>query len=56
MPDTYWAVMKDGECIAKVVWDGQTDYTFPWPHDELVEDPNNSIRVVLPYVPPQEPE
>ena len=42
----YWAVMKNGVCIAKVVWDGMAEYRYPFPHDELVHDPDNTIPVV----------
>lgn len=42
----FWAVLKDGVCIAKVVWDGKAEYRYPFPHDELVHDPDNVIPVV----------
>ena len=42
----FWAVLKDGVCIAKVVWDGKTKYRYPFPHDEIVHDPDNVILVV----------
>jgi hypothetical protein len=41
----YYAVMKDGVCIAKIVWDGVDPYDFPHPHDGLILDPDNSILV-----------
>lgn len=42
----YYAVIKDGVCIAKIVADSLEGYTYPFPHDALVEDPHNSISVV----------
>lgn len=41
-----YAVMKDGQCIDKIVWDGVTPYKYTKPHDELVEDPENKIPVL----------
>jgi hypothetical protein len=41
-----YAVMKDGQCVAKIVWDGQTRFTYPFPHDELVADPENQIPMI----------
>lgn len=45
-----YAVMKDGQCVAKIVWDGQTRFTYPFPHDELVADPENKISVTQPEI------
>jgi hypothetical protein len=41
----YWAVMLNGVCIAKIVWDGVTPYNYPGPHDEMIWDPDNAIAV-----------
>lgn len=41
----YYAVYKDGACIAKIVADSLDGYTYPFPHDELVADPENIITV-----------
>jgi hypothetical protein len=41
----FYAVMLGGKCVAKIVWDGETPYEYPFPHDELVRDETNSIPV-----------
>lgn len=41
----YYAVFKDGACIAKIVAETLNGYTYPFPHDELVADPDNTISV-----------
>jgi hypothetical protein len=52
---SYYAVMRNGTCIAKIVWDGVGPYDFPHPHDELVYDPYNIIAVETGTEPPQDP-
>jgi hypothetical protein len=42
----YYAVLKDGVCIAKIIADSLDGYVYPFPHDALVEDPDNSMVVV----------
>jgi hypothetical protein len=51
----YYAVMRNGVCIAKIVWDGEDEYDFPFPHDHLVHDPYNIIAVESDADPPQDP-
>jgi hypothetical protein len=41
----YWAVIFNGACIAKVVWDEERPYSYPHPHDEMIYDPDNEIAV-----------
>lgn len=41
----YYAVMYQGKCVAKIVWDGVNSYYCPYLYDELVEDPENKIPV-----------
>lgn len=41
----YYAVMYQGKCVAKIVWDGVSPYYCPYLYDELVEDPLNDIPV-----------
>jgi hypothetical protein len=41
----YWAVLRNGICIAKVVWDEARPYSYPQPHDEMICDPENEIAV-----------
>ena len=33
-----WFVMKNNYVIAYIIWDGVTPYTYPYPHDYLMED------------------
>ena len=32
-----WAVIRDDVVIDLVVWDGETEWQYPFPHDEMVE-------------------
>ena len=32
-----WAVIRDDVVIDSVVWDGETDWQYPFPHDEMIE-------------------
>jgi hypothetical protein len=41
----YYAVMKNGICIAKIVLNDLSNYIYPFFHDELVYDPDNHILV-----------
>lgn len=41
----YWLVMRGGYVIARVVWDGVTPWTYPYPHDELIEDVEKKIGI-----------
>jgi len=34
----YWVIIKDNYVINKVVWDGETEWTYPFPHDMILED------------------
>ena len=33
-----WFVIKDNYVISGVIWDGVSPYTYPWPHDYMLED------------------
>ena len=33
-----WIVLKDNYVIDVIVWDGVTEYTYPFPHDSMYED------------------
>jgi hypothetical protein len=35
-----WLVIKDNYVINAIEWDGVTPYTYPLPHDVLMQDPN----------------
>lgn len=32
-----WAVIKDDVVIDSVLWDGETEWEYPFPYDELIE-------------------
>jgi hypothetical protein len=34
----YWLIIKDNYVINKVTWDGVTPWTYPMPHDSIMED------------------
>lgn len=42
---TYLAVIYQGKCVAKIVWDGVSPYVCPFLYDEIVDDPLNEIPV-----------
>lgn len=42
---TYYAVIYQGKCVAKIVIDPNVPYICPFLYDELVEDPDNKIPV-----------
>lgn len=42
---TYYAVIYQGKCVAKIVINKDVSYTCPFLYDELVEDPENKIPV-----------
>lgn len=42
---TYYAVIYQGKCVAKIVIKLDVPYTCPFLYDELVEDPLNEIPV-----------
>ena len=42
---TYYAVIYQKKCVAKIVVDKNVPYTCPFLYDELVEDPLNEIPV-----------
>jgi hypothetical protein len=33
-----WLVIKDNYVIGGVTWDGVTPYSYPYPHDYMIED------------------
>ena len=42
---TYYAVIYQTKCVAKIVIDLNVPYYCPFVYDELVEDPDNQIPV-----------
>ena len=42
---TYYAVIYQTKCVAKIVIDLNVPYYCPFVYDELVEDPENQIPV-----------
>ena len=42
---TYYAVIYQGKCVAKIVIEPDVPYYCPFVYDELVEDPLNQIPV-----------
>jgi len=41
----YYAIIYQGKCVGKIVWDGVTPYECPYLYDELVLDEKNEIPV-----------
>lgn len=42
---TYYAVIYQTKCVAKIVINPNTPYVCPFVYDEIVEDPLNEIPV-----------
>lgn len=40
-----WLIIKNNYVINKVVWDGETDWTYPGEHDLIIEDVNQNIGI-----------
>lgn len=36
-----YLVIKDNYVIQAIEWDGVTEYTYPFPHDTLIQDPTD---------------
>ena len=34
-----WLILKANYVIDVILWDGLTSYTYPFPHDTMMEDP-----------------
>ena len=41
----YWAIIKGGYVIARVVWDGVTPWQYPYPYDLMIEDTNQNVGI-----------
>jgi hypothetical protein len=39
-----WAVIKNNEIINLIVWSGKGHFNYPFPHDELIENTDNSLK------------
>lgn len=44
-----WVVIKDNYVINAFIWDGITPYTYPDPHDLIIEDVEQSIGIGMWY-------
>jgi hypothetical protein len=40
-----WLVLKDNYIINNIEWDGVTPYTYPFPHDFLMNGENNPAGI-----------
>jgi len=40
-----WLVIKNNYVIAVVEWDGVTSYSYPYPHDSMMEDKNIIVNI-----------
>lgn len=40
-----WLVLKDNYIINNIEWDGITPYTYPFPHDFLMNGENNPASI-----------
>lgn len=54
-----YTIIKDNEVIARVVWDGITEWQYPFPYDEIVQDDTLQIGMKLidgVWIMPERPE
>jgi hypothetical protein len=40
-----WAVAYNNEIINRVIWSGESSWTYPFPHDELIPDDDNIYKI-----------
>lgn len=43
--EKYWLIIKNGYVVNKVVWDGVSNWSYPLPHDLIIEDINENIGI-----------
>jgi hypothetical protein len=43
--ERYWVILKGGYVIDKVIWDGETNWTYPFSHDSIIEDIENNVSI-----------
>jgi len=43
--DRAWLIIKQNYVIAKVLWDGVTPWSYPYPHDLMIEDTIGNVSV-----------
>lgn len=44
-----WLVIKDNYVINAFIWDGIQEYTYPDPHDLILEDVDQSVGIGMWY-------
>ena len=44
-----WVILKDNYVIAAIIWDGESEYTYPEPHDKMIEDIEQNIGLGMWY-------
>jgi hypothetical protein len=44
-----WLIIKDNYVINTIVWDGVTEYQYPDPHDQMIEDVEEYINIGMWY-------
>lgn len=41
----YWLIIKNNYVINRVIWDGETDWTYPGEHDLIIEDVDQNLSI-----------
>lgn len=45
MGQRYWAVIRNGYVIERIIWDGISNWQYPHPHDFLIEDKDENLGI-----------
>lgn len=40
-----WLILKNNYVIDRVVWDGETDWTYSREHDSIIEDTEQNVGI-----------
>jgi hypothetical protein len=40
-----WLIIKDNYVINAIIWDGVTEYQYPDPYDQMIEDPEQIVNI-----------
>ena len=40
-----WLIIKDNYVINAIIWDGVTEYQYPDPYDQMIEDVKQNVNI-----------
>jgi hypothetical protein len=40
-----WVIIKDNYVIDRILWDGVTEYSYPFQHDFMIQNDDNEVCI-----------